>query len=114
MRDSSIRKEPTAGIQKDGKSLAGEIQKEPTGGVQKHGKSLAGEMQKHGKSLAGAIREEPSRRDTETRIQVNVNKFTGTGKAYQSTREKPARPIQKKPTRRRQKEPERRIRKHEL
>ena len=80
-------------------------------------------MQKHGKGLAGAIREEPSRRDTETRIQVHRNRFTGTGsrkqftgtgKAYQSTREKPARPIQKKPTRRRQKEPERRIRKHEL
>ena len=55
VRDSSIRKEPTGGIQK------------------------------HGKSLAGAIREEPSRRDTETRIQVHGNRFTGTGSRKQFT-----------------------------
>jgi hypothetical protein len=51
VRDNSTRKEPTGGIQKHGKSLAAEIQKESTGG----------------------IREETSRRDAETRIQVHVN-----------------------------------------
>ena len=47
-RETETRKEPTGGVQKDGKSLAGERQKD--------GKSLAGEIQKHGDRFTGTER----------------------------------------------------------